>query len=86
MANTVFTSELSLYLAASLGFPIRHHAQMRAGTFKCICKRRIKCKCKSKNTASESNENVNANAQQLNQMQVHLDQMQMLFYNYVFLR
>ena len=39
-----------------------------------------------KNTASESNENVNANAQQLSQMQMHLDQMQMLFYNYVFLR
>ena len=69
-------------------------AQMRAGAFKCKCKRRIKCKC----NASESNSS--ANAQQLNQMQMHLDQMQvhldqiqmafrldqiqMLFYNYVF--
>ena len=66
-------------------------AQMRAGAFKCKCKRRIKCKFKC--AAVESN--ASANAEQLNQMQMHLDQMhldqiqmhldqmQMLFYNYV---
>ena len=45
-------------------------AQMRAGAFKCKCKRRIKCKC----TAAESNANAfgsnafrsNANAFRLN--------------------
>ena len=54
-------------------------AQMRAGAFKCKCKRRIKCKCKCKCAAVESNASANTNAQQLNQMEIHLDQMQMIW-------